>query len=266
MHPIFQASRYETPAGYPRQPLDRLFLGTRLGFYLLYLNAVLATSRVARRGELDDQGWVGASFRIFHDIEGCGGRFALEGLENLEQFPGPAVIIANHQSTMETMILPGVIQPVRPVTFVVKDSLLHGPLFGPVMRSRDPIALSRQNPREDLKKVLEEGPRVLAGGRSLIVFPQAHRRDDFDPAGFNSLGVKLALKAGVPVIPAALQTDFWGNGRLLRVLGPIRPHRPIRMVFGAPIRPTGNSREAHQAVIDFITGRLAEWKRSDPPR
>ncbi len=266
MHPFFLADPYETPAGIPRLLLDRISMGGRWGFYAHYLKVIWNTNQRARQGKLTGQEWAHQSLHIFRDIEQSGGRFFLEGLSHLESVPGPVVIVANHQSTLETMILPCVIQPVRPVTFVVKASLRRGWLLGPIMRARHTIGVERKNPRDDLKKVLEEGVITLKGGRSLAIFPQAHRKDDFDPAEFNSLGVKLALKAGVPLIPLALQTDFWGNGRWIRAMGPIRRHRPIRMAFGAPLLPGGNSKEMHQAVVDFITSHLALWQRQDPPR
>ena len=99
---------------------------------------------------------------------------------------------------------------------MVKESLLKYPFFGPVLGSREPIVVGRSNPREDLVAVLEGGEARLKQGRSVIVFPQSTRSSVFDPAHFNTIGVKLAKRAGVPVIPVALKTDAWGNGNLQR--------------------------------------------------
>ena len=101
-------------------------------------------------------------------------------------------------------MLPGIIRPHRAVTFVMKKSLVTLPFFGAVMRSRDPIVVGRTNPREDLTAVLEGGVERLKKGISIIVFPQSTRTPDFDPQHFNTIGVKLARKAGVPVVPAFL--------------------------------------------------------------
>ena len=97
------------------------------------------------------------------------------------------------------------------------------PFFGPVMCSRDPIVVGRTNPREDLAAVLEGGLERLKKGISIIVFPQHTRSREFNPQMFNSIGVKLAKKAGVPIVPLALKTDAWGQGKKIKELGPVTP-------------------------------------------
>jgi len=84
-------------------------------------------------------------------------------------------------SILETFVLPCLIQPHRDVTFVVKESLITYPLFGQVMRSRQPVVVGRDNPREDLKTVLEEGQKRLEANISIIIFPQTTRSVEFDP-------------------------------------------------------------------------------------
>jgi len=131
-------------------------------------------------------------------------------MENITKSPEPVLFIGNHMSTLETMILPCLISPLRNVTFVVKESLVKHPLFGDVMRSRDPIIVGRTDPRKDLEAVMNGGMELLSKGISIVIFPQSTRNVIFKPEEFNSLGVKLAKKAGVQVVPIALKTDFWG--------------------------------------------------------
>jgi 1-acyl-sn-glycerol-3-phosphate acyltransferase len=163
-------------------------------------------------------------------------------------------------STLETMILPGLISPHRKVTFVVKESLVEHPLFGDVMRSRNPIIVGRTDPRKDLEAVMNGGMDLLSEGISIVIFPQSTRSIVFRPEEFNSLGVKLAKKAGVKVVPVALKTDFWGNGKIIREAGPIDRHKPIFIKFGEPFSITGSGKDENQKIIDFIISSLAEWK------
>ncbi|MFA7408747.1 MAG: hypothetical protein WCY83_00815, partial [Bacteroidales bacterium] len=80
---------------------------------------------------------------------------------------------------------------------------------------------------------------------------------------FNSLGVKLAGRAGVPVIPMAIKTDFWLNGRILKDLGPFdMRNRDIRIRFGQPLTITGTGKDENQQIIRFIQTNLEEWKVS----
>jgi len=131
-------------------------------------------------------------------------------MHNILKTGKPAVFVGNHMSTLETMVLPAIIQPVKKVIFVIKEELTTYPLFGEIAKARDPILVGRENPREDLKIVLEAGSKKLHEGTSVIIFPQKTRSVYFDPSSFNSLGVKLAKRNKVPVIPIALITDALG--------------------------------------------------------
>lgn len=259
LQPFFAGDSYDTPKDKPRELLDRLFLNTRWYFVGGYIREVFRSRSIALRGLYDRRAWAESSNRIFQLIERCGGRFHLRGLENLRSCQPPIVIISNHMSTLETFVFPGIIAPFIEVTFVVKESLERHPLFGPVMRARHPICVKRQNPREDFQTVMAKGKEFLARGSSIIIFPQSTRSAEFTPAAFNSLGVKLAKIAGVQVMPVAVKTDFWENGKYLKDLGAINRSRPIHMVFGQPFPIQGTGKEEHQQIIDFIVNHLREW-------
>jgi 1-acyl-sn-glycerol-3-phosphate acyltransferase len=141
----------------------------------------------------------------------------------------------------------------------VKERLVKGPIFGPIMRAVDPITVTRKDARKDLTDVMTQGTEKLARGKSILIFPQSTRYDHFDIAKFNSLGVKLASRAGVPVIPIALKTDFWTNGKILHGFGPLRRGEPIHIEFGEAIPVSGRGKAEHQAVVDFISSRLRDW-------
>ena len=99
----------------------------------------------------------------------------------------------------------------------------------------------------------------MARGISVIVFPQTTRAERFDPEQFNSIGAKLAGRAGVPLIPLALRTDAWGNGRWLKDFGVVDPRRPVRFRFGAPLAPDRRGAAAHRQTVAFIQQALEEW-------
>jgi 1-acyl-sn-glycerol-3-phosphate acyltransferase len=182
-------------------------------------------------------------------LESAGVRLQIAGLEHVAALEGPCVFIGNHMSTLETFVLPVILLPFKQITFVVKRSLVEYPVFGHVMRSRNPITVGRTNPREDLKAVLEGGVERLGGGISLVIFPQTTRVPQFDPKEFNTIGVKLAKKADVPVIPLALKTDAWGNGRLVKDIGRLDPSKTAHFTFGAPMRVQDRGGEEHERII-----------------
>jgi 1-acyl-sn-glycerol-3-phosphate acyltransferase len=243
-----------------RNLFDRLIHCNRLYFTLKFANIVLRTRRVAVRGLYGKKEWADSSWYIFRFVEKAGGIYRISGMENIYADPDPVVFIGNHMSTLETMILPAIIAPHRNVTFVVKDSLIRHPLFGHVMRSRDPIVVGRTDPRKDLEEVMSKGPGLLARGISIVIFPQSTRSIDFNPEEFNSLGVKLARKAGVKIVPIALKTDFWGQGKVIKELGPLDSRKTIYIKFGEPFPVTGTGKTENQKVIDFIESSLKEWR------
>jgi 1-acyl-sn-glycerol-3-phosphate acyltransferase len=162
--------------------------------------------------------------------------------------------------TLETFVLPTLISSSKDATFVIKQSLVDYPVFKYVMRARDPITVGRSNPRDDLKAVLEGGTERLKAGRSIIIFPQTTRTSVFDPEQFNTIGIKLAKRAGVPVVPIALKTDAWGNGKYLKDYGRIDPSKKVHVAFSKPLWIKDRGTEEHQEIIEFITEKLKEWE------
>lgn len=259
MNRFFPEGSYQTPPDTKRDLMDKLFLGSR--FYLMarFLYQGQLSKNKVLRGEYSMQAWADSSFHIFKSVERCGGRFSIKGLDYLNELEGPVVFVANHMSTLEAITLPAMIAPFLDATFVVKDSLIRAPILGKVIEGTDPIVVNRVNPREDLQKVLTEGADNLKRGISVVIFPQSTRSLTFDREAFNSLGVKLAKRANVPVLPIALKTDFWENGKIIKDLGPVFRDRVIHFAFGKPIPVEGNGKEAHQECISFIEAHLAQW-------
>ena len=254
----------KTEHGY-QSPDRRLLLAHHLPgwpgyiFYARIALAFLKEGLAGRRGTLDNERWMSASLACIKAVESAGGRLNVSGLESLAEHKGPLVFIANHMSILETVILPSFALVFNDVTFIIKDELRRYPVIGWVMQALDFISVHRKNPREDLKVVLNEGQKRIQQGCSVVIFPQATRSTVYDIKNFNTLGVKLARKAGVPVVPIALKTDFHGSGRWLKDIGPIHSDRPIYFRFGSPIPVVGNGQAAHHSVVEFIAHNLRSW-------
>lgn len=247
---------YRTPRG-ASSLLGRLI--PSLSFYARFTLIVLRASWQAKRGRYGYREWADSSVEVLRALERVGVQFEISGIEHLRQLDGPCVICANHMSTLETCVLPAIIQAYCDVTFVVKRGLVEYPVFKHVMRSRDPIVVSQTNPREDLKTVLTGGVERLHRGISVMVFPQGVRAATFDPERFNTIGVKLAQRAGVPVVPLALRTDAWAVGKLVMEVGKIDPARTVRFAFGPPLKIEGRGAQQQAAMIQFIDQKLSAW-------
>lgn len=250
---------YQTPSGSSLVARYVSGLPLCLIYYIKLIATLSHASFSARRGTLDDEKWAFHSHRVVQIVESVGGRVNISGLDALSQQSGPVVFIANHMSMLETLILAGIALPFTRVTFVIKEELRHYPVIGQFMKALDLIAVTRQNPREDLKVVMRRGCDFIANGRSVFIFPQATRSIEFKIQEFNTLGVKLAARAGVPVMPVAVKTDFQGNGKMIKDMGPIDPGKTLYFKFGEPMVVEGKGRKTHEAVVEFIASNLKAW-------
>ncbi|MDY6912295.1 MAG: lysophospholipid acyltransferase family protein [Chloroflexota bacterium] len=231
------------------------------GFYAQLLPHLWKISGAAKRGDYNRERWVHDSIIVVKGLESVGVYLEIENAAAFQNMESPCVFASNHMSTMETFIFPGIIAPFREIVFIVKESLIKLPVFKHIMLSSNPIVVGRNNPREDFEVVLRDGQEHLKRNVSVIIFPQGSRSDDFDPKEFNTLGTKLARRAGVPVIPVALKTDAWGNnGLLVKDFGRIYPAKPVRICFGDPVYIEGKGRKEHESIVQFIAGKLQSWR------
>ncbi|MBT8345076.1 MAG: 1-acyl-sn-glycerol-3-phosphate acyltransferase [Desulfofustis sp.] len=230
-----------------------------LRFYPRFLSVVCQSAIFAKRGKYTNEVWQKHSIKVLRALEKVGVDIGVTGLEHAKAVDGPVIFVGNHLSVMETVVLPSWILSHKPFTYVIKQSLLEVPIFKHVMSSLDPIAVTRTNPRLDLKIVLEQGVERVKQGLSIMVFPQT-TRTPFNPEQFSTIGVKLARKAGVPIIPLALRTDAWQNGKIAKDFGKIVPSRKVFFAFGEPLVVTGKGSEEQLKIIDFIETSLAAWE------
>ncbi len=234
-----------------------------ISFYMKLLRIILYSNKWAKKGIYDRYKWVYSSVNIFRALERVGIQFEMEGMSNLTKTDKPAILVGNHMSTLETLILPGIVQPVRNIAFIMKSELLDLPLMGAITGARHPIVVGRTNPREDFKIVLNEGAKRLNDGWSIVVFPQKTRSPKFDAQSFNTIGIKLAKRNNVPVIPFALVTDAWENGKKIKDFGKIKTSKKVHFAFGEPLTISGSGAEEHGKVLDFIKQKILDWGRKE---
>jgi 1-acyl-sn-glycerol-3-phosphate acyltransferase len=260
---MFDESSYDTPEDNKPSLLYRLLLGNRFYFYFNNFYVFFKTGMCARRGELDAEHQIYYSNQNFRLVESCGGKIHLKGLDNLRKLKGkPVILLGNHMSLLETALFHSIVRPSLDFTFVIKRTLFKVPFFGDIMLALQAIPVTRQDPRQDLKMLLREGKYLVKNGKSIIMFPQGTRSENFSPEAFGSIGIKLARAAKVDVMPFALKTNFLKNGKILRDLGPVCPENHVYFEFGEPIKVEGNGKEANQQVIEFVSSRLEKWNKS----
>lgn len=160
------------------------------------------------------------------------------------------MIIANHQSTWETLFLPLVV--LGPV-FVLKRELLRVPVFGWGLALARPIAIDRADGREALKRILSVGGERIREGRWVVIFPEGTRTPPGQLAKFKPGGAMLAVQNGARVVPIAHNAGCaWPRKGFLK--------RPITITFriGPVIETAGRSAsEVNAEVEGWIRAQLA---------
>ena len=256
-----ETGEYKTDPNSPVRLCDKLFGRFDAWFYLrLYTLLYKATYVAKTPGKYTDESWAQTTTNIISLIEGCGGKVHIEGNPQFAASDEPKVIIANHMSLIDTMILPPMSLIDRHPTMIIKRSLWDQRFFGRLMKEVGAIPVDRVNPREDLKVAMTEGLKTIEAGNNMVIYPQSTRDAIFDAEKFNSLGVKLATRAGVKIMPIALKADFQGIGKKSKDIAPLDRSKTIKLRFGPLLSPDkSNAREIHAQCVEFVSSTLKEW-------
>ena len=159
--------------------------------------------------------WVqGLELAIWYVI---GLKYVERGRENIPA--GPCIIIANHQSPWETIVLAA---KFTGAAFVAKREMIRIPAVGWFLKNYPMIMIERGAGVKAIRQLISESKSVLSEGRSIIIFPEGTRKSVSDPVVFKK-GIELMYsELGVPVLPIALNSGvFWGPDRYFKYSGTI---------------------------------------------
>ena len=200
-----------------------------------------------------------ARFWLWLSIAGAkhilGIRHVVEGEEHLPTENKPAVLLVKHQSTYETFLMP-VIMP-RDLAYVFKKELLYVPFFGWAIGRLDMIHIDRSLRKQAFHKVAQQGRELLQRGVWVIMFPEGTRIPRGQAGQYKSGGTRLAIDAGVPVVPIAVNSAVcWPRKAFVKHPG------VVTVSIGPPIESLGREpEELMQQVEQWIE---TEMHRLDP--
>jgi len=114
---------------------------------------------------------------------------------------GPLVFVSNHVSSLDIPILFAALP--RSFRIVYKSSLLYVPLMGQHLAATRHIAIDRSR-AFSANRSLAAAARRIRNGVSVALFPEGTRSGDEPMGAFKRGSFKLAVEAGVPVVPVSL--------------------------------------------------------------
>ena len=182
-------------------------------------------------------------------------RYEVQGQAHLPTQDKPAVLLVKHQSTYETFLMP-VIMP-RDLAYVFKKELLYVPFFGWAIGRLDMIHIDRRLRKQAFHKVAEQGKALLDKGIWVIMFPEGTRIARGQSGQYKSGGTRLAVDAGVPVVPIAVNSGVcWPRKAFVKHPG------LVTVSIGAPIESQG--RQPDELMAEVEAWIESEMRRLDP--
>lgn len=180
------------------------------------------------------------------------------GVDNIPA-QGPVVVVCNHVSYMDPIILMGSVR--RPMRFVMWYKIFQMPFLNFIFRNAKaiPIASARED-REIMDEAFEKVDAELAAGNVVCIFPEGGITRDGEIQRFRPGIEKILRRRPVPVVPAALGR-LWGSWFSRRQDGGIRklPGRLFARVpvsFGEPVAPADASAEKLELLVRTLRGDL----------
>ncbi len=187
-------------------------------------------------------------------------RFDVRGAEHVPA-TGGAIICSNHVSFFDfTFLGLGALPQHRLVRFMAKAAVFHHWFSGPFMQAMQHIPVDRKAGAA----AFESAVRALKDGEVVGVFPEATISTSFTVKDLKAGAARMAIDAGVPIIPAAV----WGGHRVATKGHKVDLRRgvPVTVILGKPLVPEPG--EKTQALLRrtrvAMEALLDEAQRSYP--
>ncbi len=157
------------------------------------------------------------------------------GEENIPS-EGSVLFVSNHQGNFDIPILLGYID--KPKAFIAKIELLKLPMIRTWMTHMKCVFMDRSDIRQSLK-VINQATDHLKEGYSMVIFPEGTRSKGATLGEFKPGSLKLALKAGVPIVPITIR----GSYKIMEQNGFIIKPAHVEITIAAPIPTAGLTKE-----------------------
>jgi 1-acyl-sn-glycerol-3-phosphate acyltransferase len=158
----------------------------------------------------------------------CQVRLDLRELEALRHLRQPLIVVANHPSLLDAVLLLSVLPN---ASCVLKASLLHNPLFGVGARMAGYVS------NEGARQMILDSTRSLQDGAQFILFPEGTRTTDFPLSPLSSACILLSKQSCVPLQAVILEFSTPYLGKDWGLLRPPELPLTIRARLGRRFKP-----------------------------
>ena len=187
-------------------------------------------------------------------------RLRVEGVEEHVPDEGAALLVCNHVSYMDALILAAVIP--RPVRFVMYYKIFNIPFMNWIFRTAKAIPIA--SPKEDaalMQRAFDSIDQALANGELVLIFPEGKLTADGQINPFKSGVEKILARRPVPVVPMALRgmwASMWSrrDSRLGRMRVPRRLRARIQVIAQAAL-PASSTAAELEACVRGLRGEHA---------
>lgn len=182
-------------------------------------------------------------------------RVKAEGHEHIP--PEAALFVGNHQGNFDIPIILCKLGPLKSI--VAKAEVSKIPGLRMWMDHFDCILMDRDDPRQSLA-ALNRAQELLEQGRSVIIFPEGTRSKGPDMAEFKAGALRCALKAGVPVVPFALEGSWRAMEANNGIMRPADVQLRILPTFDTAGLSKAQTRTVSQEVQQLIQDALDDMR------
>ena len=173
-------------------------------------------------------------------------RLKVTGQQNIPQ-NGPFIIVANHSSLLDPIILGVSIKP--KIIFVAAAYLFEIHWLGYLLRKANSIPIYRENNTNNIRSI-KQALKILQRGGVLGIFPEGGVDRQKDDLTIKAGAAFLATKIGVPIVPIKIK----GADKVLpRGAKSIRSLNKIEVEIKKPIfcsRHTNKNKEIIKRVVE----------------
>jgi 1-acyl-sn-glycerol-3-phosphate acyltransferase len=235
------------------------------------LTTPTAVATKPRRSERTPTFWVLAGLIV--PFMGAISKLVLHDTDKVPK-SGAFVLAPNHYSEIDPLVI-GVAmwRTGRMPRFLAKASLFKVPVLGSFMRKTQQVPVERTGVARN-SDPLATARHITDNGLAVVIYPEGSltRDPDLWPMRGKFGAVRMALEAGIPIIPAA----HWGTQKVLPRYGKLSvfPRKRIDLVFGDPVdlsaylgKPMNSTllAAATEAVMDAITTLLEGLRNETAP-